>query len=156
LPFFARAHSAGAVKLLRAAAQATDNETRAIGSLALGQHLKYRAELPELFATLDEATLKQVEAAYGKEFLAEVRKIDPEKVRAEAQAILEMVEKKYADVQVNGQPLGEQVKPELFEMRHLAVGKVAPDIEGEDLDGAKFKLSDYHGKVVVIDFWGNW
>ena len=38
----------------------------------------------------------------------------------------------------------------------VRIGKAAPDIEGEDLDGAKFKLSDYKGKVVVIDFWGDW
>ncbi len=36
------------------------------------------------------------------------------------------------------------------------MGKVAPEIEGEDLDGKPFKLSDYRGKVVVLDFWGNW
>jgi cytochrome oxidase Cu insertion factor (SCO1/SenC/PrrC family) len=36
------------------------------------------------------------------------------------------------------------------------IGQVAPDIEGEDLDGTKFKLSDYRGKVVVVDFWGDW
>ena len=36
------------------------------------------------------------------------------------------------------------------------VGQVAPEIEGEDLDGVPFKLSDYRGKVVVLDFWGNW
>jgi hypothetical protein len=38
----------------------------------------------------------------------------------------------------------------------LKVGNVAPDIEGEDVDGKKFKLSDYRGKVVVLDFWGHW
>jgi cytochrome oxidase Cu insertion factor (SCO1/SenC/PrrC family) len=38
----------------------------------------------------------------------------------------------------------------------LAVGKVAPDIEGEDVEGKKFKLSEYRGKVVVLDFWGDW
>jgi hypothetical protein len=38
----------------------------------------------------------------------------------------------------------------------LEIGKVAPDIEGEDIDGVKFKLSDYRGKVVVLDFWGHW
>jgi len=41
-------------------------------------------------------------------------------------------------------------------MRELAVGKTAPEIESEDLDGKKFKLSDYRGKVVVLVFWGNW
>jgi predicted Zn finger-like uncharacterized protein len=38
----------------------------------------------------------------------------------------------------------------------LDVGKVAPEIEGEDIDGKRFRLSDYRGKVVVIDFWGHW
>lgn len=38
----------------------------------------------------------------------------------------------------------------------LKVGKVAPDIVGDDLDGENFKLSDYRGKVVVLDFWGDW
>ena len=38
----------------------------------------------------------------------------------------------------------------------VAVGKLAPEIEGEDLDGTPFKLSDYRGKVVMLDFWGDW
>ena len=44
----------------------------------------------------------------------------------------------------------------LFEEDHLQVGKNAPDIEGRDLDGVEFALSDYKGKVVLLDFWGNW
>ena len=36
------------------------------------------------------------------------------------------------------------------------IGNQAPEIRGEDLDGVKFKLSDYRGKVVVLDFWGDW
>lgn len=39
---------------------------------------------------------------------------------------------------------------------NLKVGKVAPDIIGEDLDGESFKLSDYRGKLVMLDFWGDW
>ena len=38
----------------------------------------------------------------------------------------------------------------------LAIGKLAPEIIGVDIDGTKFKLSDYRGKVVVLDFWGDW
>ena len=40
--------------------------------------------------------------------------------------------------------------------RALRVGKEAPDIVAKDLDGKEFKLSDYRGKVVLLDFWGNW
>jgi cytochrome oxidase Cu insertion factor (SCO1/SenC/PrrC family) len=38
----------------------------------------------------------------------------------------------------------------------LQVGQRAPEIEGEDVDGKRFKLSDFKGKVVVLDFWGFW
>ena len=38
----------------------------------------------------------------------------------------------------------------------LKVGKPAPEIQAEDIDGQGFKLSDYRGKVVLLDFWGHW
>jgi predicted Zn finger-like uncharacterized protein len=38
----------------------------------------------------------------------------------------------------------------------LGIDQVAQDIEGEDLDGVRFKLSDYRGKIVLLDFWGHW
>ena len=37
-----------------------------------------------------------------------------------------------------------------------AVGTIAPEIEGEDLDGREMKLSDLRGKVVLLAFWGDW
>lgn len=43
-----------------------------------------------------------------------------------------------------------------FKKTRLQVGMVAPEIEGSDLEGHNFKLSDYRGKVVVLDFWGDW
>ena len=52
--------------------------------------------------------------------------------------------------------LGEYADRALFEIENLTVGKIAPDIEGEDLDGEPFKLSDYRGKIVMLDFWGDW
>jgi cytochrome oxidase Cu insertion factor (SCO1/SenC/PrrC family) len=35
------------------------------------------------------------------------------------------------------------------------VGSPAPDLDGEDFDGKRFKLSDYRGKVVVLTFWAS-
>jgi len=37
-----------------------------------------------------------------------------------------------------------------------SIGHPAPAITGTDIDGAPFALSDYAGKVVLLDFWGNW
>jgi peroxiredoxin len=36
------------------------------------------------------------------------------------------------------------------------VGKPAPPIQGSDIDGKKFNLSDLKGKVVLVVFWGSW
>lgn len=44
----------------------------------------------------------------------------------------------------------------LFAVENLGIGKVAPDFEVTDGAGKTFKLSDYRGKVVVLDFWGFW
>jgi thiol-disulfide isomerase/thioredoxin len=38
----------------------------------------------------------------------------------------------------------------------MRVGKVAPEIEAEGVDGTKFKLSDHRGKVVAVIFWASW
>lgn len=39
---------------------------------------------------------------------------------------------------------------------NLEEGKPAPEIDAEGVDGKRFKLSDYRGKVVVLIFWGTW
>lgn len=38
----------------------------------------------------------------------------------------------------------------------LKKGDLIPEIEGKDFEGVKFKLSDYKGKVIMLDFWGDW
>ena len=38
----------------------------------------------------------------------------------------------------------------------IAVGAVAPDFVMKDAAGKEVKLSDYAGKVVVLDFWATW
>jgi hypothetical protein len=53
--------------------------------------------------------------------------------------------------------LVEQWKKELTEIKGpRGLGKPAPEIAGDDLDAKVFKLSDYKGKVVLLDFWGFW
>ncbi|MEZ5318913.1 MAG: TlpA disulfide reductase family protein [Vicinamibacterales bacterium] len=39
---------------------------------------------------------------------------------------------------------------------HIGVGRVAPDIQGTDLDGAAFTLGETRGKVTVLVFTGEW
>jgi len=36
------------------------------------------------------------------------------------------------------------------------VGNLCPEIAGEDPDGKMIRLSDYRGKVVLVNFWGTW
>ena len=74
----------------------------------------------------------------------------------EAKELLEKVVKDFGDVNAGRGTIGKIAERDLFELRFLSIGKVAPEIKGEDIDGVEFKLSDYRGKVVVIDFWGNW
>lgn len=40
--------------------------------------------------------------------------------------------------------------------KELEVGDEAPDFEVELLDGEKVALSDYLGKVVLLNFWATW
>lgn len=43
-----------------------------------------------------------------------------------------------------------------FHDTNLVVGKPVPDFTAKDVEGVEFKLSDYKGKVVLLDFWGFW
>ncbi len=74
----------------------------------------------------------------------------------EAEELLVKVAAEFKELEHRRGSLGAAAEADLFELRSLQIGKVAPEIEGEDVDGVKFKLSDYRGKVVVIDFWGFW
>ena len=92
-------------------------------------------------------------AAYVRAYrLRRSRNADPEK-RLE---YLRLAVKHLGDLEVRGRSLKAMAEGQIFAAENLAIGKVAPEIEGEDTDGVKFKLSDYRGKVVVIDFWGHW
>jgi hypothetical protein len=82
-----------------------------------------------------------------------------EQLVTQAEEMFQRLLDKHAAAKLNNRPLGTMARSELAGLRtmlKLAIGKVAPEIEGEDIDGNPFKLSDYRGKVVVLDFWGHW
>jgi hypothetical protein len=52
--------------------------------------------------------------------------------------------------------LNPRTKALLGAAPHAALGGVAPEIIGVDADSKPMKLSDYRGKIVMLDFFGNW
>ncbi|HTF90045.1 MAG TPA: hypothetical protein VK843_16645 [Planctomycetota bacterium] len=81
-----------------------------------------------------------------------------EKDTKELVAGLNAIKKAYGQVVDPGtkKPWSQICDDVLFQVENLAVGNFAPEIEAADTSGVKFKLSDYRGKVVLLDFWGNW
>ncbi len=82
-----------------------------------------------------------------------------EKFTTDAVKMLEEIIANYGDVQVGDKKLGDTAKEHLAVIKALAnlnVGNEVPDIVGPDVDGKQFKLSDYRGKVVLLDFWAHW
>ncbi|MBI4662006.1 MAG: redoxin domain-containing protein [Verrucomicrobia bacterium] len=77
---------------------------------------------------------------------------------AKAETYLDLLVEKFADIKSSRgtETLADFAKSEKALNETFGIGKLAPDIESEDIHGEKFKLSDYRGKVVVIDFWGDW
>lgn len=71
---------------------------------------------------------------------------------------LAMLKKLQADkgLKANNAKLYAQVEKDLFIAENLSIGCQVPDIVGTDQDDVEFKLSDYKGKVVLLDFWGIW
>ncbi|MEC9092813.1 MAG: hypothetical protein VX438_08930 [Planctomycetota bacterium] len=81
-----------------------------------------------------------------------------EKTKAEGIKLIKSIPTQFKDVMVNGgrRSLAKMVEGEIFELERLQIGMDVPNIQGEDIDGVQFNLTDYKGKVVVIDFWGDW
>lgn len=81
---------------------------------------------------------------------------ESESVKA-AEKALQNVIATFPEVRGLGGSLKELAQQELDDIcGPRGIGRVAPDIEGHDLDGKSFKLSDYRGKVVVLSFSGHW
>lgn len=76
--------------------------------------------------------------------------------REEAKRLFMEVVANYVNVTIQGFKPADQSAAVLYEMENLAVGCVAPEIEGKDAEGKPLKLSEYRGKNVLLVFWGSW
>jgi len=131
-------------------------ERKVLAVVALAGLAKTRADLPGMLKEFDPAQRSIIEDRFGKQYMAELYAANPGQLEAEAVRRFEELSRKYGTEKYGEKTVKDYAEGALFEMRHLTVGKQAPDVEGEDLDGKRFKLSDYRGKVVLLDFWGNW
>ncbi len=104
----------------------------------------------------EAANQRQFEQFYGKEFTEHLLELDTAASVKETEAIYEDVARLFSDVSVDDSTMGEIAERQLYAIRKLSVGRTAPEITGQDVDGKTFKLSDYRGKVVLLDFWGHW
>lgn len=146
-------------RLLRAVLQKNPHrEIQAHACYVLGVILRrHAAEAKKWREIRDSAEAKVWETELKAEVMKRIKAGDPDKLLKEAENLFGRTISKYGDVKTtNERTLSDLAEATLFEMHYLVVGKVAPEIEGEDIDGKRFKVSDYRGKVVVLDFWGHW
>lgn len=138
---------------------------------ALALQLLAQAEMTDvqqlrLETAADEAAKELIQKSFNKDLGPETA----ERLRSRSSKILtdeaerrldEIVANEgYSRVEwpVDGRPvpLSELAQRNLYALRNLIPGKPAPATEGTDIDGKKFSLSDYRGKVVLLTFFGHW
>jgi len=121
----------------------------------LGNYLVRQAEIArEVRANPD--SLDKFKLFYGSALTEYLQKVDLSSIRKDALKQFTVAVEKYPNVRTYKGELSELAGREKFKLEHLTVGGVAPEIVGEDIAGKPMKLSDYKGKVVLLDFWGDW
>jgi len=161
--------SPAAEKLIRAVVEKNpDQYIKGLACLALGRYLKHQSDRVRDIRDDPEAAKAWeaifVEEGSGKESFTRFRGRDPDAMMKEAEAIFERIGKEFGGLTSQGDRLSKaaftklvsDANAELDEIRNLAVGKPAPEITGEDIDGKSFRLRDYRGKVVYLSFWADW
>jgi hypothetical protein len=134
-------------------AQSPHPEVQGVACLALAHFLNQRLQRLELL-DLQAESRAEFAALFGAEYLDKLLRLDRAEATREVEALLERATKEFGAVKLpEGGTVGERAAGELFEVRHLCVGATAPEIEGDDQNGVRFKLGDYRGKVVLLDFW---
>ncbi|MFT4511836.1 MAG: hypothetical protein ACI89X_001042 [Planctomycetota bacterium] len=130
-----------------------------VDSKAIGDIVDYLPKVARMAGRTARSLLSDVadnhsdKAIRVKALLARARMHGAANKTEQAVADLKMVMELTTDAD-----LLAEAKEALVEVQKVApsVGAAAPEIDGVDVDGVNFKLSDYRGKVVLLDFWGFW
>lgn len=148
---------AGKALLARLAEKSPHRDVRGRALMGLAEAQKDDLATAESLAGMGDEDRKPYVEYLGEDECARLLALDREAAEKSVLALYGKVEREYADVESpRGGPIGAAAKNAVFEMENLVVGKTAPDIAGEDIEGVAFHLSDYRGKVVLLDFWGHW
>jgi peroxiredoxin len=135
-----------------------DRHDRAAACYWLAHHLKQQARMVRRLREKPDEQ-KDFERYVAAEPIGKlVKEKDPDSLSRASEVLLERAAGEFGDVQLAGEsrPLSIVAGGELYALRNLGVGKVAPEIEGRDHEGERFTLSETRGKVVVLTFSGNW
>lgn len=138
---------------LRTLVKSHHRNVRAAAMFSLGEYLQAILEIHPKLADVERG--KTFSKFYSAATIEYWRNHD---VTADAvESLFGQVAAEYADIRSEVRPsYAERAEASLFAMRSLQPGQMAPEIEGPDLDGVSFRLSDYRGKVVLLSFWGHW
>ena len=131
---------------------APEGKDRALAIMGFTTYIKNLPEYQRAFQKNPQLLAKL--PIEQREYLASKR---TEEQNAEVVSYLKEAIQKYPEIKYRmGRNIEQTARLDLKEFESLRVGKPAPEIIGEDLDGIEFKLSDYSGKIVMLDFWGHW
>jgi thiol-disulfide isomerase/thioredoxin len=135
-----------------------NHAVKAAACYALAHSLSEKLRAKDFLIDFRETpNFEAIVKSMGSELVETLRGTDAHATTKEVEELYQRVIAEFADAKDHrGISLAERAKNALFERKSLNVGQVAPEIEGKDIEGVPFKLSDYRGKVVVLNFWGTW
>jgi hypothetical protein len=145
-------------------AKSTDRRNKGRACLALGEFLLAKSgTVSRLKGPSGEEEMRRVkaESPHRLPYYEKLLREDPGVLARQGEQLLERAIAEYGDLPYDptflskvSKTLAEVARTDLRRLRNLAVGQGAPEIEGQDVDGNPFKLSDYRGRVVLLTFFG--